>query len=109
LGGITNHSLQITPRHPDNTGGHRLHRQTFMTSRLAEFCSLKELRLQTGHAADLWPLVLAQELADNGLDAGEEAGIAPRIDFVVAADTERPSITVRDNGPGIAPIGEYWQ
>jgi len=35
----------------------RLQRQTFTTSRHLEFCSLKELELQTGHTADQWPRV----------------------------------------------------
>jgi hypothetical protein len=46
-------------------------------SRLLEFCSQKELVLQTGHSVDQWPLVLVKELFDNALDAAEEAGTAP--------------------------------
>jgi hypothetical protein len=44
---------------------------------LLEFCSQKELVLQTGHSVDQWPLVLVKELFDNALDAAEEAGTAP--------------------------------
>ena len=67
-----------------------------------EFCSRKELELQTGHTADQWPLVVAKELGDNALDACEEGGVQPEVTFAV--DTgEQPSITVTDNGPGIAP------
>ena len=36
----------------------RLDRQVFKTSRLLEFCSVKELVLQTGHPVDQWPLVI---------------------------------------------------
>lgn len=46
-------------------------------SRLLEFCSQKELVLQTGHSVDQWPLVLVKVLFDNALDAAEEAGTAP--------------------------------
>jgi DNA topoisomerase VI subunit B len=83
-----------------STNSHRLSRQTF---NLLEFCSRKELELQTGHTADLWALVTAKELGDNGLDACEEAGIAPLIEFIVTTDQEQTTLGVRDNGPGIAP------
>jgi DNA topoisomerase VI subunit B len=52
-------------------------RHIFKTSRLAEFCSQKELINQTGHNIPDWPLVILKELLDNALDASEEAGIAP--------------------------------
>jgi hypothetical protein len=45
-----------------------LKRTTFKTSRLAEFCSEKELINQTGHDVELWPLVVLKELMDNALD-----------------------------------------
>jgi DNA topoisomerase VI subunit B len=76
-----------------------LNRTTFTTSRLLEFCSRKELVAQTGHEPDAWPLVIIKELIDNGMDAAEEAGIAPVIRVTVA----RGRIRVRDNGPGIPP------
>jgi hypothetical protein len=44
-------------------------RKVFTTSRLAEFCSEKELVNQTGHDSDDWPLVVLKELIDNALDA----------------------------------------
>ena len=75
----------------------RLERTTLRTSRLLDFCSEKELIAQTGHPPDQWPLVLVKELADNALDACEEAGVAPVIDIQVDGD----GITVSDNGPGI--------
>jgi len=74
-----------------------LERTTLSTSRLLDFCSEKELIAQTGHAIDDWPLVVVKELVDNGLDACEEANVAPEIS--VRADGT--GITVIDNGPGI--------
>jgi DNA topoisomerase-6 subunit B len=41
--------------------------------------------------------VILKELVDNGIDACEEAGIAPEI--TVTVDTT--SISVADNGPGL--------
>jgi DNA topoisomerase VI subunit B len=76
-----------------------LDRLVFTTSRLAEFCSEKELVNQTGHDSYDWPLVILKELVDNSLDACEEAGTAPAIDITVSDS----GITVADNGPGIAP------
>jgi hypothetical protein len=72
-------------------------RTTFSTSRLLEFCSQKELTMQTGHEPDDWPLVIVKELIDNALDSAEETGVAPVIHVTVA----RGRIRVRDNGPGI--------
>jgi DNA topoisomerase VI subunit B len=74
-------------------------RRIFKTSRLAEFCSQKELVNQTGHAVDDWPLVVLKELVDNALDAAEEAGVAPIVEIVVSQD----GIAITDNGPGLAP------
>jgi DNA topoisomerase VI subunit B len=74
-------------------------RKVFKTSRLAEFCSQKELVNQTGHAIGDWPLVVLKELIDNAIDAAEEAGTAPIIDVVVNED----GIAISDSGPGIAP------
>lgn len=76
-----------------------LERVTFTTSRLLDFFSEKELAAQTGHPRHQWPLVIVKELADNALDACEEAGVAPRITVTVDA----AGITVADNGPGIPP------
>jgi Histidine kinase-, DNA gyrase B-, and HSP90-like ATPase len=76
-----------------------LSRHVFKTSRLAEFCSRKELVNQTGHAAEDWPLVILKELVDNALDGAEEAGTAPIIEIKISQD----EIAVTDNGPGIAP------
>jgi DNA topoisomerase VI subunit B len=81
------------------TGAPRLNRQVFTTSRLLEFCSQKELVLQTGHPVEQWPLVILKELVDNGLDDCEQAGIAPVIKVTVRPGT----ITIADNGSGITP------
>ena len=53
---------------------------------------------QTGHDIPQWLLVILKELTDNGIDACEEAEIAPNI-FVTV--TTGGSIIVEDNGPGI--------
>jgi DNA topoisomerase VI subunit B len=76
-----------------------LERATFTTSRLLDFFSEKELTAQTGHPPAEWPLVILKELADNALDACEEAAVSPEI--TVTADGE--GVTVADNGPGIPP------
>lgn len=76
-----------------------LRRETFKTSRLAEFCSRRELVNQTGHAVEEWPFVILKELSDNALDACEEAHVAPVIDVVVSND----GIIISDNGPGLSP------
>lgn len=77
----------------------RLERATFTTSRLLDFFSEKELTAQTGHGPRQWPLVIIKELADNALDACEEAGVSPEISVTVDGE----GITVTDNGPGIPP------
>jgi hypothetical protein len=51
-----------------------LERTTFKTSRLAEFCSRRELIAQTGHQVRDWPLVVLKELTDNALDIRGEPG-----------------------------------
>ncbi len=74
-----------------------LKRETFVTSRLLDFFSEKELVAQIGHSKADWPLVAIKELIDNALDACEEAGVAPEITVTVAED----SLWVQDNGPGL--------
>ena len=76
-----------------------LDRLVFKTSRLSEFCSERELINQTGRDSDDWPLVIAKELIDNGLDACEEGGFAP----VIEIEVSDAGIIISDNGPGIAP------
>ncbi len=75
----------------------KLTRTTFETSRLLDFCSEKELVVQTGHELDEWPLVILKEAMDNALDACEESGVPPEINVAVSAD----KIVVADNGPGL--------
>lgn len=74
-----------------------LKRETFVTSRLLDFFSEKELVAQIGHSTVDWPLVAMKELIDNALDACEEAGAAPEITISVAED----HLAVQDNGPGL--------
>ncbi|MBV8890685.1 MAG: ATP-binding protein [Acidobacteria bacterium] len=76
-----------------------IERVAFKTSRLAEFCSERELVAQTGHRSREWPLVILKELADNAIDACEDKELAPEIDISVS--TETGEIVVADNGPGI--------
>jgi DNA topoisomerase VI subunit B len=76
-----------------------LARKAFTTSRLAEFASVSELIRQTGQPAENWPLVIVKELIDNALDAAEEANMVPVVEVAV----DENSITVTDQGPGIAP------
>src|SRR6516165_8706363 len=75
----------------------KLHRETFTTSRLLEFCSEKELINQTGHAVTDWPLVILKELIDNALDACEEIEVVP----VIIVSVSDGKIVVADNGPGL--------
>ena len=82
-----------------------LHRETFATSRLLDFCNAKQLTVETGHSPEDWPIVVAKETIDNSIDAAEEHGVAPEIDIQVS--TERSGgpgeIVIADNGPGIPP------
>jgi len=43
--------------------------ETFLTSRLLEFTSERELINVTGHAHEDWCLVVLKELLDNALEA----------------------------------------
>jgi DNA topoisomerase VI subunit B len=90
---------QRQPNEQENAVSQILERTTFKTSRLAEFCSEKELTNQTGHDAEDWPIVLLKEAVDNSIDACEEAGIAPEIQIEVNGD----KIIILDNGPGLPP------
>ena len=77
----------------------RLARETFRTSRLAEYCSEPGLVVQSGHPVADWPLVIAKELADNSIDAAEEARVPPVL--AVRVSTRAGEIVVADNGGGI--------
>ena len=76
---------------------HVLKRKTFSTSRLLEFFTAKELTMQIGHSAPLWPAAILKELIDNSLDACEIASILPHIHVGVENDL----FSVKDNGPGL--------
>ena len=54
-----------------------LQRTAFSTSRMMEFFTEKELRMQLGMDRWHWPVALTKELIDNALDACEVAGVAP--------------------------------
>ena len=75
----------------------KLTRVAFKVSLLMEFCSLRELQIQTGHSVYDWLLVILKEFVDNALDAGEEAEVPPEITIIVDKDT----IVVQDNAGGI--------
>ena len=70
---------------------------------LMEFCTEKELVAQTGHEAHEWPLVIVKELVDNGIDACEEAEVAPVVKITITTGKRgKPTcIVIEDNGPGI--------
>src|SRR5262252_6321824 len=104
--------LQIEAKTSEPTAAsrtkHKLTRVAFRVSRLMEFCSLKELQNQTGHAFYDWPLVVLKELFDNALDACEEAEVAPVIEVIVGPGF----ISIADNAEGfpadiIAVILDY--
>jgi len=78
----------------------RLERIAFRTSRLLDFVGQRELVAQIGHSVNEWPLVVLKEFVDNAIDACEEAEVAPEVG--IAVDTAKGTITVADNGPGIA-------
>jgi hypothetical protein len=92
------------PKQEPDEPAHKIERVAFRVSRLAEFCSRRELVAQTGHEAHRWPLVVIKELSDNALDAAEEAEFAPVITIAIMTGTHgQPTrIVVSDNGPGIA-------
>ena len=101
------------PREPDEPA-HKIERVAFITSRLMEFCTEKELVAQTGHESYQWPCVIAKELVDNGLDICEETGIAPVIKVIIKIGKrgKLTRIIVEDNGPGfpdrtVAAIIDY--
>jgi hypothetical protein len=91
------------PRQEPNEPAHKIDRVAFTTSRLMEFASEKELVAQTGHPSFDWLRVIIKELVDNGIDACEEAGVAPVINVAITAGKKgKPTrIVVEDDGPGI--------
>jgi hypothetical protein len=93
------------PRQEPDEPAHKIERVAFTTSRLMEFCTEKELVAQTGAESYKWPRVIIKELVDNGIDACEEAEIAPVIQVTLATGKRgKPTrIIVEDNGPGMPP------
>ena len=89
----------VTKQARGNGRSPRLERTMFETSRLLEYFTERELRYQTGRPPSDWPVVIVKELVDNALDACEDAGVSPEITVSITDYT----ITVMDNGPGIAP------
>jgi len=73
----------------------------FTISRRAEFASKPELTKQIGHPPEDWPVAAVKELVDNALDDCERAGVAPVV--AITLDEEKETLTVEDNGRGIAP------
>jgi hypothetical protein len=90
------------PKEPDEPA-HKIERVAITTSRLMEFCTEKELVAQTGHESYEWLRVIVKELVDNGIDACEEAKIAPVIKVSIkTGKSKKPArIIIEDNGPGI--------
>lgn len=84
------------------TGGSKLERTMFETSRAAEYFDAKELQAQTGQPLKMFPTVVLKELIDNALDACESFGVAPVIDIAVSNSSGSINISVRDNAGGIA-------
>jgi signal transduction histidine kinase len=93
------------PKQEPDEPVHQIERVAFTTSRLMEFCTEKELVAQTGHESYEWPRVVIKELIDNGIDACEDAEIAPVIKVTITTGKrgKPPRIIVEDNGLGIPP------
>jgi len=91
--------MSVTAAHTRPVKLNGFERVDFTTSRSLEYFSEKELTLQTGHGPEEWPGVVLKELVDNALDAAEQAGVAPKLKVISTPE----SLTVSDNGPGIAP------
>jgi hypothetical protein len=97
----TERRQQGRPKEPDEPA-HKIERVAFTTSRLMEFCTEKELVAQTGHESYEWPRVVVKELVDNGIDACEDAEVAPVIKVTITTSKSKPTrIVIEDNGPGI--------
>jgi DNA topoisomerase VI subunit B len=64
-------------------------RTTFEMSRAAEYFTARELQAQTGQSENRFAAVVLKELLDNGADACEQEGIAPRLALLIdERDTE---------------------
>jgi len=89
--------IQSNIKSTHSKGSPTLQRQTFSVPRTLEYFTESELTHQIGTEKELWPLALAKELIDNGLDAVESTDVAPDIKVEVQPD----AISVQDNGPGL--------
>lgn len=79
------------------SGAPLLQRETFQVSRMMEYFSAHELTKQMGLGPSQWPLALLKEMVNNGLDAGENTGVAPVITVTLQPD----ALIVQDNGRGL--------
>jgi hypothetical protein len=74
-------------------------RTALSVSRDLEVATQDGLAKRMGIIRAGWLRATVKESIDNALDAGEEAGIDPKITVTVADDV----LTVADNGPGMPP------
>jgi DNA topoisomerase VI subunit B len=87
----------------------KLERTTFSASRAAEYVEASQLQAVTGQAKQNFAGVVIKELADNALDACEEAGVAPKVGIEVTRSGSgaeaggEMAIVVSDNGTGVPP------
>jgi hypothetical protein len=81
----------------------QLERSTFEFSRSGEYFDVRELQTMTGQPVERFPEVILKELLDNGLDAAEKAGVAPRISLRLLRRGGLIYLFVRDNGGGFTP------
>ena len=81
----------------------KLERTTFSASRAAEYVEASQLQAVTGQAKQNFAGVVIKEVADNALDACEEAGVAPKIGIEVTRTGGEMAIVVSDNGTGVPP------
>lgn len=82
--------------------GPELRRETFTTSRAADFLERSALVSQTGRDVAEWGHVIAKELLDNAVDGCETAGVAPEITAILERGADGiQRVTITDNGPGM--------
>lgn len=74
-------------------------RTVFSFSRDLEFATEPELAKRMGCRRHLWLRAAVKELLDNALDSTEEHNIEPEI----SVESDGTTLTVADNGPGMAP------
>jgi DNA topoisomerase VI subunit B len=81
----------------------KLERIPFEMPRAAEYFDLDELQTMTGRPRAQFAAVALKELADNGLDAAEAAGVAPAIRIGLEHAGGSTRIRIADNAHGIPP------